>query len=70
MNIKTFATAGDQLKATVPELTEGNEYVFHVMAVNKEGPSDPSEPSRPQVAKQRYGKHCISRTDTYHASLF
>src|SRR5699024_7708647 len=39
--------------ATVPDLEEGEEYEFRVIAVNKAGPSEPSDPSRPVIAKPR-----------------
>jgi hypothetical protein len=43
-------------KATVSNLSEGKEYEFRVVAINKGGPSEPSETSRPQIAKPRFGK--------------
>lgn len=50
---------GAEISAFQPEgrckgLTEGVEYEFRIIAVNKGGPSDPSEPSQPVVAKSRY----------------
>ncbi|KAK7065507.1 Immunoglobulin like [Halocaridina rubra] len=44
---------GDQLKAHVPDLIEGNVYEFRVVAVNKAGPGDPSEPTNPHVARPK-----------------
>ncbi|KAK0400071.1 hypothetical protein QR680_003339 [Steinernema hermaphroditum] len=44
---------GDQTKATVPDLTAGEEYEFRVVAVNKGGASDPSDASKPVIAKPR-----------------
>ncbi len=44
---------GGDTKATVPDLTENEEYEFRVIAVNKGGNSDPSEASVPVVAKPR-----------------
>lgn len=40
--------------ATVPELTEGQEYEFRIIAVNQAGQSEPSEPSDMIMAKARY----------------
>uniref|UniRef100_A0A1I7VVS1 non-specific serine/threonine protein kinase n=1 Tax=Loa loa TaxID=7209 RepID=A0A1I7VVS1_LOALO len=39
--------------ATVPNLTEGEEYEFRIIAVNKGGPSEPSDSSTVVVAKAR-----------------
>ena len=41
----------------VPDLVEGEEYEFRIIAVNKAGPGDPSEASLPIVAKARYRKY-------------
>lgn len=40
--------------ATVPDLVEGEEYEFRVIAVNKGGLGDPSDASIPVVAKARF----------------
>lgn len=47
---------GTETKATVPNLTEKEEYEFRVIAVNKGGPSEPSDPSNPVVCKPRNRK--------------
>ena len=49
--------------ATVPDLEEGEEYEFRVIAVNKAGPSEPSEPSRSVIAKPRKLAPVIDRTN-------
>lgn len=43
-------------KASVPDLIEGEEYQFRIIAVNKGGPSDPSDPSQSIVCKPRFEK--------------
>lgn len=41
---------------TVPKLTEGEEYLFRVIAVNDVGNSDPSRPSNPIVIEEQPNK--------------
>lgn len=41
---------------TVPKLTEGEEYLFRVIAVNDVGRSDPSKPSNPIVIEEQPNK--------------
>lgn len=48
--------SGNVTKGTVPNLTEGEEYEFRVIAVNKGGPGEPSEASKPVIAKPRFCK--------------
>lgn len=51
---KAVDVPGNTTKATVPDLTEGEEYEFRVIAVNKGGQSEPSEASLPVIAKPRF----------------
>lgn len=41
-------------KGTVPDLTEGEEYEFRVIAVNKGGQGEPSDASAPVLARARF----------------
>ena len=50
-------------KASVPDLTEGEEYQFRIIAVNKGGPSDPSDPSQSVVCKSRFEKPSIDKAN-------
>ena len=43
----------------VPNLKEGMQYQFRVIAVNKAGPSNPSEPTKPVLVKARFVKPFI-----------
>lgn len=54
--------SGNVTKGTVPNLTEGEEYEFRVIAVNKGGPGEPSEASKPVIAKPRFCKQHGSDT--------
>ncbi|KAL5273793.1 unc-22.2 family protein [Megaselia abdita] len=47
--------------ATVPGLTEGEEYEFRIIAVNKGGPGEPSDPSQSVIAKPRFVAPTIPR---------
>lgn len=44
-------------KATVPDLTEGQDYEFRIIATNNAGQSEPSEPSDMVTAKARFCKN-------------
>ena len=47
---------GPNPKGTARNLTEGEEYIFRIIAVNDAGPGEPGEPSDPIVAEARYVK--------------
>jgi predicted phage tail protein len=54
---------------TVPDLEEGEEYEFRVMAVNKAGPSEPSDASRSVIAKPRRLAPIIDRTNLKNITI-
>ncbi|XP_054161595.1 twitchin-like isoform X2 [Oppia nitens] len=60
---KAKQTHTPDTKVTVPDLEEGEEYEFRVIAVNKAGPSEPSETSRSVIAKPRRLAPIIDRTN-------
>ena len=47
---------GNRRKGTADHLTEGVEYQFRVIALNKAGPSEPGQPSRLKEARARFSK--------------
>jgi len=47
---------GPQPKGSVRGLTEGEEYVFRIIAVNEAGAGEPGDPSDPITAEARYVK--------------
>ena len=46
----------DQTECVVPKLKEGEDYMFRVMAENKNGTSEPLETKHPTKAKNPFGK--------------
>ncbi|XP_037071181.1 LOW QUALITY PROTEIN: twitchin-like [Pollicipes pollicipes] len=58
---KAAEVPGDQTRGTAPDLTEGEEYQFRVIAVNEAGPGEPSEPSASVVAKPRFVKPSFNK---------
>ncbi|ODM93780.1 Twitchin [Orchesella cincta] len=59
---KAVEVNGKTPKCTVPDLTEGEEYEFRVIAVNKAGPGEASDPSKSVVAKPRFMGPKIDRS--------
>ena len=55
---------GTELKGTVPGLTEGQEYEFRIVAVNKAGPGEPSDPSDMVLCKPRRREYELKRNDS------
>lgn len=51
---KALEVPGSETKAHIPDLTEGQEYEFRVVAVNRGGHSDPSDPTQPVICKPRF----------------
>ncbi|GMT25440.1 hypothetical protein PFISCL1PPCAC_16735 [Pristionchus fissidentatus] len=58
-----------ETKATVPGLTEGEEYQFRIAAKNKAGPGEMSEPTRGVIAKPRNLAPYIHREDLEDISV-
>lgn len=52
--VNAIHVPANQTFGTVPDLTEGQEYEFRVIAVNSAGESEPSPPSDMVIAKTRY----------------
>uniref|UniRef100_A0A1A9V0P1 Twitchin n=1 Tax=Glossina austeni TaxID=7395 RepID=A0A1A9V0P1_GLOAU len=44
---------------TIPNLKEGEEYSFRVIAVNEVGQSNPSKPSKPIIIEEQPNKPCL-----------
>lgn len=60
---KALEVPGDQLKATMPDLIEGQPYQFRVRAVNTAGPGDASNETPTVIAKPRNLAPKIDRTN-------
>lgn len=60
---KALEVPADQLKATVPDLIEGQPYSFRVLAVNAAGPGEPSNETPTIIAKPRNQAPKIDRTN-------
>lgn len=60
---KAVEVPADQLKATVPDLIEGQPYTFRVRAVNAAGPGEPSNETPTIIAKPRNLAPKIDRTN-------
>ncbi len=50
---------------TVPNLTEGTEMEFRVVAVNDGGPGKPSKPTHPHVVRDPICKHIQSSSSHF-----
>lgn len=62
---EAITVKGDQTTATVPNLKEGEEYQFRIIAKNKAGKGEPSEPSDRVIAKPRHLAPRIHREDLH-----
>jgi len=53
---KAATVNGNKTKASIPNLTEGHDYEFRVIAVNKGGPGDPRDQSEVITCKPKFRK--------------
>lgn len=56
---KGAEVAGNQLKCTVPDLREGQDYEFRIIAVNQGGESEPSDSSQMITCRPRKRKYSV-----------
>ena len=54
-------SATTDLEITAEELVEDSEYEFRITAENKVGQGPPSSPTKPQVAKDPWGKENVEQ---------
>lgn len=66
---KALEVPSDQLKATVPDLIEGQPYQFRVRAVNAAGPGEPSNETPTIIAKPRNLAPKIDRTNLIEVKI-
>ena len=66
--LKVNKGAVTELKLTVTDLVDGNEYQFRISAENKVGVGPPSSPCPPFVAKDAFSK-CSLPFTPFHDSL-
>ncbi|KAF0299363.1 Twitchin [Amphibalanus amphitrite] len=59
---KAAEVPGDKTRGTVPDLSEGEQYQFRVIAVNQAGPSEPGEPSDTVTCKPRFVKPSFNKS--------
>lgn len=56
---KAGESDGPECKASITNLTEGMEYQFRAIAVNRAGPGEPGDPSKTITAKARFGAYWV-----------
>ena len=61
---------GDMLEASVPDLDEGKEYEFRVIACNDGGYGKPSDATKSLLVKATRGKHLLQVNVSVYVHLF